>query len=173
MRIIPLSSEREPALTPDLVWDGMLADLALAEHGEVSNRGGLRAREQLKTAVIIALLSDARAWPEELRDGDINRGWPGDTFDLADGETAIGSKLWLLARRTVDTVEVPRLAELYAIEALQPLIDQGAAAKASATATGDPARNRLTLDVTLTDKDGALIVAEKFRVLWDELKGQD
>jgi phage gp46-like protein len=169
MRIIPLGVEREPSLSPDLVWDGMLADLALAEAGEVSNRGGLRSREMLKTAVIIALLSDARAWPEELRDGDINRGWPGDTFDLAEGEAAIGSKLWLLARRTVDTVETPRLAETYAVEALQPLIAQGAAARADAVATADPARNRLTLDVRLTDRDGTVIVAEKFRVLWDEL----
>jgi phage gp46-like protein len=168
MRIIPLGPAREPSLSPDLVWDGMLADLALAEPGEVDNRGGLRAREMLKTAVIIALLSDARAFPEELRSGDINRGWPGDTFDLAEGEAPIGSKLWLLARRTVDTVEVPRLAEVYAVEALQPLIDQGAAAKATAAATGDPARNRLTLDVTLTDRDGLIVVAEKFRVLWDE-----
>lgn len=167
MRIVPLAPDREPMLSPDLVFDGIMADLSIAEPGEPNNRGGLGARRPLETAVIICLLSDARAYADELRDGDVNRGWPGDTFDLAAGEAPIGSKLWLLMRRTVDTIETPRLAEEYALESLQPLIDQEAAAKATATAVADPARNRLTLDVTLTDRDGTVLVALKFRILWE------
>ena len=168
MRIIPLGPDREPMLSPDLIFDGIMADLALAEPGEPNNRGGLSARKQLETAVIICLLSDARAYVDELRDGDVNRGWPGDTFDLAAGEAPIGSKLWLLMRRTVDAVETPRLAEAYALEALQPLIEQGAAAKATATAEADPARNRLALAVTLTDRDGTVLVAVRVRIVWED-----
>lgn len=171
MRIIPIPEPEEPTLSPDLVFDGIMADLALAGADETGNRGGLAAREVLKTAVIIALLTDARAEPEELRDGDVNRGWPGDRFDLdaSSGEAPIGSKLWLLMRSTVDDVDTPRRAETYAIEALQPLIDQGAAASVTAAATADPARNRLELAIEVTDRAGQLVVATQFRILWSDL----
>lgn len=158
-------------MSPDLVWDGVMADLALAGRDDAGNRGGLRAKAQLETAVLICLMTDARAEIDELRDGDINRGWPGDSFDIdaEAGEGPIGSKLWLLLRRTVDDEIVPRLAEAYALDALQTLIDQGAAAAASAVATADPARNRLQLAVRLTDRAGATVVAPKFAILWDQL----
>ncbi len=173
MRIIPLAGEVEPSLAPDLVWDGIMGDLAIADHGEVGNRGGLRARSALETAVLICLMSDARADPEELRDGDVNRGWPGDSFDVDSGagETPIGSKLWLLLRRTIDDDAVPQLAETYAREALQPLIQQGAVAAIEVEATPDPARNRLDLTVTLTDRAGGVIVAPNYSILWSELNG--
>lgn len=176
MRIIPIASGEPASLAPDILFDGIMGDFALAGAAETANRGGLRAREALKTAVIICLLSDARADVSELRDGDENKGWPGDTFDLAAGEAPIGSKLWLLRRRALDAVETPRLAEDYALLSLQALIDQGAAAMATAAAKADMATNRLDLAVTLTDRDGAVLVAQNFRVLWDELdrvQGQD
>ena len=171
MRIVPLRSERQPSLAPDLVWSGVMADLALAEPDEVANRGGLRARAMLETAVTICLMSDARADRFELRDGDVNRGWPGDTFDLdaRAGEAPIGSKLWLLVRRSVNDTETPRLAEAYAIEACQVLVDQGAAALVTAEAVADPARNRLDLTVRLTDRNGVVIVAPNYRILWQGL----
>lgn len=170
MRIIPLPAEAEPTLSPDLlIGADLMGDLELAEAGEPANRDGLAARRALLTAVTICLMTDARADAYELRDGDVNRGWPGDSFDITDAERPIGSKLWLLARRTVDAVETPRLAEAYALEALQVLIDQGAAAKATALAAADPARNRLDLAVTLTDRNGATIAAPQFRVLWEAL----
>ncbi|GLS29964.1 Mu-like prophage protein gp46 [Mesorhizobium albiziae] len=173
MRIIPQFSDRLPSLSPDLVWDGVMGDLAVADAGEIDNRGGLRACAMLETAVLICLMTDARALPDELRDGDQNRGWPGDSFDLeaVTGEAAIGSKLWLLARRTVDANVVPRLAEAYAIEACEVLVGQGAVANVTATATADPTRNRLDLTVTLTDRAGAVIVAPNFSILWSELNG--
>lgn len=170
MRIIPLPAADEPQLSPDLlIGADLMGDLALADPAEPMNRGGLAASRQLLTAVTICLMSDARAEAEELRDGDVNRGWPGDTFDLVAGEAPIGSKLWLLRRRTVDTIEVPALAEAYALEALEPLIEQGAAAQATAQASADPARNRLDLQITLTDRDGQLLVAPRFALLWERL----
>ena len=173
MRIIPISAPQEPQLSPDLLWDGIMGDLAPAELGEVGNRGGLRARAQLETAVLICLMTDSRAEPEELRTDHINRGWPGDSFDLdaTAGEVPIGSKLWLLTRSTVDEVETPRLAEAYALEAVQTLIDQGAAAQATARARADAVRNRLELTVTLTDRAGQTIVAPNYQILWDQLNG--
>lgn len=169
MRIVPLASPAEVNLSPDLVWDGIMGDLALS--GGDEPRGGLRAKAALETAVLICLMTDARAEATELRDGDVNRGWPGDSFDLQDGEAAIGSKLWLLRRSTVDAVETPQRAEDYAREALQPLIDQGAVAAVTVAAEAEPARNRLTLAVTLTNRDGDVVAATRYAVLWDHLNG--
>lgn len=175
MRIIPINDGAEPTLSPDLLWDGTVGDLGLAEPGEPQNRGGLRARSALETATLICLMTDARVEPTELRTDDINRGWLGDTFDLdtAAGEVPIGSKLWLLTRHTVDDAHVPRMAETYALEALQPLVDQGAVALVTATAEADPARNRLKLDIELTDRNGDVAVANSFQILWDNLNGID
>lgn len=175
LRIVPLSQGAEPLLVPDIVWDGVMGDFAPASADEVQNRGGLRARAQLATAVLICLMTDVRADPTELRDGDVNRGWPGDGFDLdtEQDERPMGSKLWLLRRRTVDEVETPRLAEDYAREALQVLVDQGAVAAVDVAVTPDPARNHLELAVTLTDVSGATSFAERYRVLWEQLKHGD
>lgn len=173
IRIIPLSAPAEPSLAPDILFDGLMGDFALAEAGEPGNRGGLRARAILETAVLICLMTDARAEPDELRDGDTNRGWHGDSYDLdtVAGEVPIGSKLWLLRRRAVDETHVPRLAEAYAVEACQPLVDQGAVAKVTAAAVADPARNRLELTITLTNRAGAVVTAPKFDILWSNLNG--
>lgn len=175
MRIIPITDAAEEHLSPDLVYDGVMADLAPAGDGEAGNRAGLRARAAIETAVLICLLTDARAEADELRTGDENRGWPGDSFDLDGdaGEAPIGSKLWLLRRRTVDAVETPRLAEAWALEALQVLVDQGAAAAVTAVATADPARNRLELAVTVTDRAGVSLVDRKYQILWESLDGID
>lgn len=171
MRIIPIPAERAPSLAPDLVWNGIMGDLAPAEADETGNRGGLRARAALETAVLICLMSDARAEADELRDGDGNRGWPGDTFDLAADEAPIGSRLWLLSRRAIDADTLPALAEAYAVEACQVLVGQGAAAHVAASATVDPERNRLDLAITLTDRSGTVLAAPRFAVLWAELNG--
>ena len=148
-----------------------MGDLAPAEPDETGNRGGLRARAALETAVLICLMSDERADPDELRDGDINRGWPGDSFDMAAGEAPIGSKLWLLRRRAIDADRLPALAEAYAVDACQVLVGQGAVAHVAAGATVAPERNRIEITVTLTDRFGASLVAPNFAVLWDELNG--
>ena len=169
IRIVPLVEE-ERMLSPDIVFDGEAGDFAPAEADETGNAQGLRSKAALETAVIIQLMTDRRVAPDELRDGDVNRGWQGDSYDLAPGETELGSRLWLLRRRTVDEIDVPRLAETYALEALAVLVAQGAAAKVTAKATADPARGRLDLAVGLHRQDGSLITAPKFAILWEGLK---
>lgn len=171
LKIFPIYEGAEPSLAPDIVFDGYMGDLVLA--GDTAgNRGGLRATAPLETAVIICLMTDARVSDEELRDGDENKGWHGDGYDLdtAGGERPIGSKFWLLRRRVINA-ETAILAEAYAVEALQPLIDQGAAAAVTATATPRPESNRLELTVTVTDRGGGK-VAQEFAILWSSLNGR-
>ena len=165
IRIVPLRDNAPLQLAPDLIWDGLAGDLTLGTDG------GLRASQQLATAVLICLMTDVRVEPEELRDGDVNKGWPGDGFDLRDSETALGSRLWLLRRRTVNDTDVPRLAEDYSRDALQTLVDQEVCARVEVTALAEPARNRLDLDIELFGRDGGRVFNQRFGVLWEQLNG--
>jgi len=167
MKILPIASADEPSLTPDVLWDGAMGDYAPAAADEAGNRGGLAARRQLATAVLLSLMTDCAADPAALRDGDEQRGWAGDP--LADGgETALGSALWLLRRRAIDAVETPRFAVDAARAALQPLIDQRAVAAFEISAEVRPEWRMLVLSVTGTDRAGATVVAQRFQLLWEE-----
>lgn len=170
MKVIPLAAPDEPLLDPDIVWDGVTGDLALTPIDEPVNPGGLRARQALATAILICLMTDVRAEPSELRDGDVNRGWPGDSFERDADEPALGSKLWLLRRRVVNA-ETALLAEDYAREALQSLIGQGAVARFDVVATALPERSRLDLAITGYGRTGAVVHDQKFAVLWEQLNG--
>lgn len=170
MRIVQISGPAELLLDPDLVWDGRVGDLLTTPIADPVNPGGLRNGQALATAVLICLMTDRRADAVELRDGDVNRGWPGDGFDLVDGETPLGSKLWLLRRRAL-TPEIETTAADYARAALQTLIDQGVVVRFDVTATAERTRNRLELDVAGFGADGAEKYRQKFAVLWEQLDG--
>lgn len=173
LRITPASDQADPYRIPDLVLDEYgVADLVVNDLLTGENPGDFQCGQGLRTQVIICLLTDARVETSELRSGDENRGWIGDTFDIAAGETPIGSKLWLLRRSSLyDGIET--MAEIYARQALKPLIDQGACVRVDATATADRARNTLTLEVSLYGRDGAAVFQEKFELLWRQVNALD
>jgi len=170
MKIIPLSPAAEPLLDPDLVWDGRIGDLVTTPIDDPVNPGGFRATQALATAILICLMTDARADATELREGDVNRGWPGDSFDRDFDEPPLGSKLWLLRRRAL-TGEVETLAEDYTRAALQPLIDQGAVARFDVAASADRAKSTLVLSIAGYGRDGSQVHDQKYAVLWEQLNG--
>ncbi len=169
---------------PLLLWDSRwfalagIADWRLAEADEVLNRGGLRAKDILTTAVTLALFTDKRIEPTHplywLADGD-PRGWWGDGVDVRDdlGETALGSHLWLLERAplTINGISAARWAEQFAIEALAPLRAQGAVVRIDAAAVADEINNRLELSVQLYGRDGQAVFDQKFAIVWRQLYG--
>jgi phage gp46-like protein len=94
---------------------------------------GLEEDDGLKTAVIISLFTDRRANADDaLPSGDDRRGWWGDTLADVSGDK-IGSRLWLLNREKQLSSVLVRARE-YAIEALQWLVEDGAARSINATA---------------------------------------
>ena len=166
LRITPTDDRDEVYRIPDLVL-GITgeADLVINGATHASAPGDFQCGQGLRTQVAICLLTDARVDPSELRTGDENRGWIGDSFDMMGDERPIGSKLWLLRRSALyDGIEV--LAESYARQALATLIEQGAVVRTDVAATVDRTRNMMTLDVWLYGKSGAQIYHEKFELLW-------
>lgn len=163
----------------DSVWspqDGF-ADWALTDGTEPQNKGGLRAKAALATAVVLALFTDKRIDPSHalyfLADGD-PRGWWGDGIDVRDdlNETALGSYLWLLERApmTIRGQSVAFWAEQFAAEALLPLKSQGLVTRIELSATADNARGRLDLLVRLYGADGGVMFDRKFDLVWSQVR---
>lgn len=168
MRIIPLSGPDAPLLNPDIAWDGRAGDLVITAPDDPRNPAGLRATQALTTAVLICLMTDIRVEPYELRPGDVNRGWPGDGFDLDGAETPLGSRLWLLRRRALtEGIEIE--AADHVREALQTLIDQGAFARIDVAVTANRPANRLDIAIVGYGVDGERRFDQRFGVLWEQL----
>lgn len=138
------------------------ADWAVAGEEETWNRGGLQAIDPVATAIIICLFTDARR-PDGIEgedDASDRRGWHGDSFDIdaAAGERPIGSLLWTLERASL-TYETRRLAEHYAAEALQSLIDQGVLSRVEVSAEIETPAGRLVISIKAYGPDGQRLYA--------------
>jgi phage gp46-like protein len=172
LKIIPVDDGDDPYRAPDLGWDGIVGDLIINPLDHPEAPGDFRAEQGLATQVLIYLMTDRRVDPSELRDGDENRGWIGDSFDLAAGEQSLGSRLWLLRRSALyDGIEV--VVEAYVREALQPLLDVGAVVRIDVTVTVDRSGNRCDYQVALYGRDGTQIYNNKFELLWRQIDGVD
>jgi phage gp46-like protein len=161
----------------DSVWNPLegQADWALAEPDESQNRGGLRAKAALHTAVTLALFTDLRC-PDDhplayLADGD-RRGWWGDGVDIRSdlGETPLGSLLWLLERAPLTSEIVQRWAPTLVQDALAPLLAQGAVTRMEIGTAANELRSRLEITVRLYGRDGSRIYDERFAVIWNQLR---
>lgn len=94
----------------------------------------LAADDGLATAVVLSLFTDRLANADDDLPGPTSgrRGWWGDTYAEQQGDL-IGSRLWLLAR-SKQLPAVLLLAEQYAKEALQWLLEDGVASAVDVTA---------------------------------------
>lgn len=104
-------------------------------------------------AAVISLLTWRRAGPDDALDDAERYGWWGDSFPSV-ADDRIGSRLWLLRRRTL-TAETMRDAEAYAREALAWMLEDGRVAAVTVTAVRGV--NRLDLVVVLMLRDGRSI----------------
>lgn len=135
---------------------------------DLENLNGLQLDAELETAVIISLFTDARATDDELRIAGLtqesNRGWWGDTYPDVEG-FALGSKLWLLtrAKKTPETLAKGRD---YALDALQWLIDDGAAKTIDAASEWYRNTGILALSIDIRKPDGS-----RYHRIWDAIAG--
>lgn len=166
-------TDPQPFLLWDTIWNSddlatYYADWTLAGPNAPNNALGLGANHALDTAVLLSLFTWRRAEPsDKLPNGTDPKGWWGDLVDLDpdSSEGPLGSRLWLLFRAPLNAATAA-LAETYAYEALQPLIDQGAVAVFVCTATIDKVKGYLTLAVDGYSQSGALVYSQKFQNLW-------
>ena len=155
---LTLQGEPEQAVTYDLLLTPM---------GQLDQTG------ELETAVVIALLTDARAdADDELPDSrnDDRRGWWGDLDAEAiwDG-WPIGSKLWLRARSTIRSAAARQgatTAQIRAdlLDALQPLVDRGIATRLDVQ-VARAGQERIEARIALFRGDRALLDL-RFADLW-------
>ncbi|MBB3608678.1 phage GP46 family protein [Rhizobium sp. BK602] len=172
LKIIPIEGDEDPYRAPDLGWDGEVGYFVINPLTHADAPGDFRAEQGLATQVLIYLMTDRRVDPSELRDGDENRGWVGDSFDMAAGEQPLGSRLWLLRRSAIyDGIEVK--VEAYVREALQPLLDVGAVVRIDVTVEVDRPGNRVSYEVSLYGRDGRRVYDNQFELLWRQIDGVD
>lgn len=144
-----------------LVWNDAIFAADVAMQGP-----DLLLDDGLQTAVVISLLTDRLAGPDDrLPDGSGNRrGWWGDLACSADppgwNGDRIGSRLWLLAReKAIPTTAL--LAQGYCQEALAWLLDDGLAQNVT-VATEWISRTALGILVTIL-QDGQ---NQQFKLVW-------
>lgn len=144
----------------DTVWvnnetsAGTIGDWRVADPlVEVNNQGGLQALDDIGTAMLLALFSNARLPDSLVGRGftpDEQRTYHGNTFDIdtSEGEEELGSRLWELERAPL-TIETQRLAEHYAALAIQTLVRQKKISSYDITSEIDKINNRLNLRIVV------------------------
>jgi len=105
----------------------------------------------LRRAVTISLFTWRRAGPDDVVDGNDRQGWWGDCVPSVAGDQ-IGSRLWLLSRRTL-VADTLKDAQAYADEALAWLIDDQIVTAVTVTVERR-GNDRMNLRVTLTELSG-------------------
>lgn len=150
---------------------GRLVDVALTQDSagvfDIDIDGAdLLADSGMRTAVAVSLFSDRIAEPDDvIPDGtDNRRGYWADAW-AADGDK-FGSRLWLLGREMQTTAVLTR-AEEYTREALQWLLDDGAASAVNATASW--ADNGLLCIETLITRSNNTLYQDTFNVSLEAL----
>lgn len=105
----------------------------------------------LRRAVSISLFSWRRAAADDQVDDDDRQGWWADCVPTVAGDQ-IGSRLWLLRRRTI-TPETLRDAREYAEEALRWMTEDEIVTAVTVTAERQ-GLDRINLQVVLTEANG-------------------
>lgn len=114
-----------------------------------------------RRATEISLLTWRRASPDDPLDDAQRLGWWGDSFP-SQANDRIGSRLWLLRRRTL-TADTERDAQAFAREALAWMLEDGRVTAVGVTTTRGV--DRLAMRVVLTLRDGRTIDVP-FENLW-------
>ncbi len=105
----------------------------------------------LRRSVTISLFTWRRAGPDDAVDDSDRKGWWGDCVPSVAGDK-IGSRLWLLQRRTL-VADTLKDAQSYAEEALAWMIEDDVVTSVTVTAERQ-GNDRMNLRVVLTEQNG-------------------
>lgn len=121
----------------------------------------------LRRSVTISLFTWRRAGPDDPVDDSDRQGWWGDCVPSVAGDQ-IGSRLWLLARRTL-VAQTLQDAQAYAEEALAWLLDDQIVTAVTVTVERQ-GNARMNLRVTLTEQNGETLELN-FADTWELING--
>ena len=121
----------------------------------------------LRRSVTISLFTWRRAGPDDPVDDSDRQGWWGDCVPSVAGDQ-IGSRLWLLARRTL-VAQTLQDAQAYAEEALAWLLDDQIVTAVTVTVERQGI-DRMNLRVTLTEQNGETLELN-FADTWELING--
>ena len=121
----------------------------------------------LRRSVTISLFTWRRAGPDDPVDDSDRQGWWGDCVPSVAGDQ-IGSRLWLLARRTL-VAQTLQDAQAYAEEALAGLLDDQIVTAVTVTVERQ-GNDRMNLRVTLTEQSGKTLELN-FADTWELING--
>lgn len=127
---------------------------------------GLAMQDQLIRSVVISLFTWRRARPDDDLPGNQRMGWWGDSYPTVPNDQ-IGSHIWLLSRSKL-LANTPALAQGYAQEALQWMIDDGVAARVDVTAERYGMEG-LAMVVVIYRADSQSPVSLRFSNVWEML----
>ena len=121
----------------------------------------------LRRAVTISLFTWRRAGSDDPLDDSDRKGWWGDCVPSVAGDQ-IGSRLWLLARRTL-VADTFKDAQAYAEEALAWLLADQIVTAVTVTAERQ-GNDRMNLRITLTEQNGETLELN-FADTWELING--
>ncbi len=121
----------------------------------------------LRRAVTISLFTWRRSGPDDPVDDSDRKGWWGDCVPSVAGDK-IGSRLWLLARRSL-VADTFKDAQAYAEEALAWLLDDQIVTAVTVMAERQ-GNDRMNLRVTLTEQNGETLELN-FADTWELING--
>lgn len=126
--------------------------------------GALAEDNQLHSAVLMQMFTNKRVPNDQntyITDRINRGGWWGDAF----APFQMGSHLWTLDRAAMNDQTIAD-AERFIREALQPIIDQGAAASMRISVERDKVGGMLSMIVKLFGSDGRDIYDHQYRRFW-------
>lgn len=133
---------------------------------QFTDTGAFAGNNALHSAVIMQLFTDKRLADDQditVADPFERGGWWGDFF----APFEMGSHLWTLYRETLNDKTLS-LARRYIREALQPLLDQGAAVRQETIIDINKTNGHLIIVAKLYGKDGSTVYDQQFSRVWGE-----
>lgn len=131
---------------------------------QVSNNV-LETVDGFETAIIVSLLTDARAPSSAVQTPSRRRGWVGNVLNAASGRQ-LGSRLWLYKQARLTDAVLNNIT-VAAQESLNWMIEDGIAKSVAATALKNDLRS-VTVNIVITTVKGK---EERYAVLWRQTGG--
>jgi len=120
----------------------------------------LETIDGFETAIIVSLLTDARAPSSSVQTPSRRRGWVGNILTAASGRE-LGSRLWLFSQSRLTDAILNDLA-VAAQESLNWMIEDGIAKSVAATVLKTGLRS-VTVNIVITTIEGK---EQRYAVLW-------